>query len=192
MNYEVENKYPVRDLSGMIDRLQQLGAQFRDTVDQTDLYFAHPVRDFAKTDEALRIRRVGSVNCVTYKGPRIDETTKTRKELEVRLVDGVDHFAQYVQLLEVLGFRRVAEVSKRRQLGTYRQGETDVELALDDVRKVGTFIELEIVAAVEQLNAAQDTLKQLAKELGLAEPERRSYLELLLERQGLDEEVTHE
>ena len=184
MKYEVENKYPVRELGDVIDRLRKLGAGFGDTVEQTDLYFAHPVRDFAKTDEALRIRRVGNVNCVTYKGPKIDQATKTRKELEVRLVDGGDYFAQYVQLLEVLGFRRVAEVSKRRQHGTCRLAETDVALALDDVQGVGTFIELEIVAEADQLDAARDTLLQLAKRLGLAEPERRSYLELLLEQPG--------
>lgn len=184
MNYEVENKFRVPDLEGIVVQLQELGAEIGETVEQTDLYFAHPVRDFAQTDEALRIRRVGGVNCVTYKGPKIDKVTKTRKELEVELVEGQDHFEQYAQLLEALGFRRVAEVSKRRQHGTYQFEGSEVGIALDDVQDVGTYLELEIVASPETMEAARTTIVRLAERLCLSNPERRSYLELLLEQQG--------
>ena len=180
MTYEVENKYPVDDLAAMTARLQQLGAEFGETVEQADLYFAHPARDFAQTDEALRIRRVGNSNFVTYKGPKIDTATKTRKELELPLVDGPDSFRQHAQLLEALGFRQVAEVVKRRQHGTCPFDQAAVTLALDDVAQVGTFLELEIVVEADQLEAARDTLIRLAQQLGLSAPERRSYLELLL------------
>ena len=44
-----------------------------------------PCRDFAQTDEALRIRTVGDTSFVTYKGPKLDATTKTRRELELPL-----------------------------------------------------------------------------------------------------------
>ncbi len=181
MNYEVENKFSVPDLEGMVVQLQALGAEIGDRVEQTDLYFAHPVRDFAQTDEALRIRRVGSSNCVTYKGPKIDKVTKTRKELEVELVEGQDHFEQYAQLLDVLGFRRVAEVSKKRQHGTCQFDGSEVGIALDDVQDVGTYLELEIVASPETMESARSTIVRLAEKLGLSNPERRSYLELLLE-----------
>jgi adenylate cyclase class 2 len=181
MNYEVENKFRVPDLEQIEIALRQLGAEIRETVQQSDLYFAHPVRDFAATDEALRIRRVGSGNSVTYKGPKIDRATKTRQELEIPLADGPAHFAQYAQLLELLGFRRVAEVTKRRRNGTCEFEGCEVEIALDDVQQVGTFLELEIVATDERVESAQATILRLAERLGLTSPERRSYLELLLE-----------
>jgi adenylate cyclase class 2 len=181
MKYEVENKFRVPDLEQIVIQLRQLGAEIGETVQQADLYFAHPSRDFADTDEALRIRRVGNTNRITYKGPKIDQATKTRQELEVALVDGPDHFQQYAQLLELLGFRRVTEVKKRRRNGTCQFAGSEVEIALDDVDDVGTYLELEIVATDETIESARATIVQLAEQLNLTAPERRSYLELLLE-----------
>jgi len=79
MKYEVEKKFPVADLAEIVPKLDQLRATFSDPVLQIDRYFAHPVRDFSSTDEALRIRSVADENRITYKGPKIDATTKTRK-----------------------------------------------------------------------------------------------------------------
>jgi adenylate cyclase class IV len=53
MLYEVENKFPVPDLAAVEQRLSAFGAQFGEAIEQVDHYFAHPVRDFAQTDEAL-------------------------------------------------------------------------------------------------------------------------------------------
>ena len=38
-------------------RLEELGGEYQAELRQVDSYFAHPARDFAVTDEALRIRR---------------------------------------------------------------------------------------------------------------------------------------
>ena len=57
--YEVELKFPVADASAMEQKLIGLAARFREPAEQTDRYFLHPCRDFARTDEALRLRRVG-------------------------------------------------------------------------------------------------------------------------------------
>ena len=59
-----------------------LAARFHDPAEQVDRYFAHPCRDFARTDEALRLRRDGDDVAITWKGPRIDAATKTRRESE--------------------------------------------------------------------------------------------------------------
>jgi adenylate cyclase class 2 len=55
-------------------------------------------------------------------------------------------------------------------------------VALDDVEGLGAFVELELMAREDQLDAARAALSQLASQLQLAGSERRSYLELLLER----------
>ena len=79
MQYEVELKFPVADLGAIEARLVELGTRFDEAVTQVDRYFAHPARDFARTDEALRIRQVGNACYVTYKGPKVDAATKTRR-----------------------------------------------------------------------------------------------------------------
>ncbi len=185
MHYEVEQKYRCDNLEGVRTRLESLGASGGETVEQTDCYYRHPVRDFAKTDEAFRLRRVGPANFMTYKGPKIDASTKTRHEEEVRLADGDAAYDACAAILKHLGFERVAEVRKRRQTLQLERDGLAIEAALDEVDRVGSFVELEIsvyadCADASGVDAARRTVAALAEQLGLGTPERRSYLELQL------------
>jgi adenylate cyclase, class 2 len=184
MAFEVENKYCALDLNAIRGRLTALGAQFGDPFEQVDRYYAHPARDFAATDEALRLRRVADENRITYKGPKIDRATKTRRELELPLASGAAGFAQWSEMLEALGFRPVAEVQKTRTTGHFLWHERAIEAALDQVLGAGDFVEIETSAEAEDLPAAQQAITALAEALGLASPERRSYLEMVLESRG--------
>ena len=184
MHIEVEQKFAVDDLAGVEQRLRKLGGKDTGTVEQVDEYFNHPSRDFAQTDEALRVRRIGEANFVTYKGPKLDEATKTRRELELPLSPGSVAAADFGQLLVALGFRPVSEVHKKRRTQAVVWEGQDVEVALDEVAGLGTFIELEVSAEEEQVEAAKSSIVSLAAELGLNRNERRSYLELLLAKRG--------
>ncbi len=88
MQYEVENKFKIANVTAMVRQLEELGAVFRPAIEQVDTYFQHPAHVFAQTDEALRIRRIGTTNLITYKGPKIDQATKTRHEIELPLAAG--------------------------------------------------------------------------------------------------------
>ncbi|NOY30697.1 MAG: class IV adenylate cyclase [Planctomycetes bacterium] len=181
MSFEVEQKYRVTDPAEVRRLFAQLGAEDGGTVVQVDAYYAHPGRDFAATDEALRIRRVGKENFITYKGPKLDATTKTRREIEFDFAAGDLGAERCDQLLQALGFRRVAEVLKSRQLSHLRRGKHSIELAVDEVREVGSFVELEISVEQEsELDAARAAIAAAASELGLEDVERRGYLEMLL------------
>jgi adenylate cyclase class 2 len=179
-HYEVEQKFPVADLSEIERRVIALGARFEKTIQQSDGYFAHPARDFRSTDEALRIRREGDNCCVTYKGPKIDKTTKTRREIELPLAHGADGAEQFREFLQALGFSPIADVNKTRRTAHMLYRGKPVEIALDEVAGLGVFVELELSADEDGLAAAKDALNSLANELSLRDPERRSYLELLL------------
>jgi adenylate cyclase class 2 len=182
MQYEVEQKHRVEDVKAVVDRLAERGVSLQATITQTDQYFAHPARDFAKTDEALRIRTAGNNSFVTYKGPKLDATTKTRRELELPLHPADAAGTKFAELLAALGFRPVAKVRKqRRQFHIDFKGHR-VEGALDDVEHVGLFVELELAASDENLDVAKQIVRELAEELRLGPSERRSYLELLLEK----------
>ncbi|NOZ40264.1 MAG: class IV adenylate cyclase [Planctomycetes bacterium] len=186
MPFEVEQKYRLPDPDVILALLTALGAVAQQTVTQLDTYYAHPARDFATTDEALRIRRVGSAevakNCITYKGPKLDAATKTRREIELPLAVGEQSVTQWDELLVALSFRRVAEVSKSRQIFHLQRDGQTIELAVDNVQDVGDFIELEIVVANEaEIAPAQQKIATLASELQLEGAQRRSYLEMLLE-----------
>jgi adenylate cyclase class 2 len=179
---EVELKFPVPDHDALAEKLRQLGGVAGPPIAEVDHYVNAPDRDFAHTDEALRLRRIGPANRVTYKGPKLDTQTKTRTEVEVALADGDQPAADLLRLLTLLGYRPTAEVRKRRQIWHLHRAGFDVQVCLDDVAGLGRFAELEIIAAPEQLDAARAVLLQLAGDLGLSGSERRSYLQMLREQ----------
>jgi adenylate cyclase class 2 len=183
---EVEVKYAAADFAAVEARLRQWGARADPPRTDADHYFNAPDRDFAVTDEALRLRRIGEHNFVTYKGPKRDALTKTRTEIEVPLAPGEGPADDFVRLLAGLGYRPVAVVRKARRVFHLERGGFDLEVSLDDVEGVGRFAELEILAPEEQFDAARDVLLQTAAELGLSASERRSYLEMLLAARGKD------
>jgi adenylate cyclase class 2 len=158
------------------------GASLGAAIDQYDQYFAHPCRDFAKTDEALRIRTVGGKSFVTYKGPKLDATTKTRRELELPLHPNDADGSRFSELLALLGFTPVAVVRKTRRSFQISRAGCVVDGALDEVESVGTFVELELRADEASLDETKRVVSTLAAELDLGPSERRSYLEMLLEK----------
>jgi adenylate cyclase class 2 len=193
MTYEVELKFALgaRPADEILSRLIACGAQPGSTVEQRDLYFGHPARDFAVTNEAFRLRQIGDRNVVTYKGPVIDSQTKTRRELELPLPGGTATFDGYRDLLVLLGFRPVREVRKTRVPFHISIDGRDLEVCLDDVTGLGLFVEIETLADDVNRDAARDAILNCARTLGLADPERRSYLDLLLERDAAVERGRH-
>jgi adenylate cyclase class 2 len=181
--YEVELKFPLADAGPVVQRLAALGARTSPVLEQADLYFNHPARDFAESDEALRIRSVGDQNLMTYKGPVVDSQTKTRREIEVPVGDrqARDKFAE---VLTLLGFRQVREVRKTRQPYHVAWHGREFEIALDQVAELGSFIEVETLASESDRPAAVEAILALAGDLGLSGHERKSYLCLLLEKTG--------
>jgi adenylate cyclase, class 2 len=216
--YEVEQKYPLADVAAVEAALARLGATWHATVEQVDRYFNHPCRDFAATDEALRLRRTGEALAITWKGPRLDATAKTRRELELPLAEAAVPAAalaeaavpaaavaeaavpaaapsqtavpatldSWTELLEALGFRQVREVAKQRRVAHVAWQGAAIEVALDHVAGLGNFLELELQAEAAGIAVAAARIESLARELGCTAAERRSYLEMLIERRGGD------
>ncbi len=185
MHYEVEQKFRVASHEGVLTALAAQGVAVGKPVEQVDCYYRHPQRDFAETDEAFRLRSVDQKNFMTYKGPKIDAETKTRREEEVRLADGPEARTTCDAIIRNLSFEPVATVTKQRRIATTQRRGLATEIALDDVAGAGKFVELEIsvdtdAADDSAMSTAKQALADLAQELGLTEAERRSYLELLL------------
>ncbi|OYR59461.1 class IV adenylate cyclase [Halorubrum halodurans] len=187
--YEVEIKVPA-DLETVRDRLRELDADPGETRRQRDVYYDAPHREFAETDEALRIRRETTIDGgdthrdastdgeavrLTYKGPLLDGDSKTRTEHETDVADG-DELAG---VLDGLGFDPAATVEKRREYWRFEE----FTVALDAVEGVGEFVEIEREVDAEDAidptrEAAIGTLARLG--LDAADQVRTSYLGLLL------------
>ncbi|MCA9167353.1 MAG: class IV adenylate cyclase, partial [Planctomycetales bacterium] len=166
----------------LVSRLEPLGVTLPEAIDQIDRYFAHPARDFLQTDEALRLRSVGDQEYLTYKGARIDSTTKTRRELELELSPAVSGDIQ--TLLDLLGFKPLMTVHKQRRQASFEWKGYPIEICVDEIDQIGRFVELETTSDLEHLERAKESLESLAEHLELDRQERRSYLELMFNHLG--------
>ena len=184
MNYEVERKFRLADPAAFVERAIAAGANFGAPINQLDEYFAHPTRDFRLTDEALRVRVTNGQCRITYKGPKINMETKTRREIELPFADSVKEPTQIGELLVALGFRSVAKVHKVRRSAQLSHGEWQFSMDLDDVTGLGSFVELDTTAAEHQVAAAEREMAAIAEEYGLTGEVRTSYLELLMATQA--------
>lgn len=148
---------------------------FLGTEKQKDIYLNHPDRDFSKTDEALRLREVENKVFLTYKGPKIDEKTKSREEVEEQIED----LDKSIKIFESLGFEKAGVVHKDRELYELH----GYKISIDKVEGLGEFIELEREVKKPSDEVISETISFL-KQLGVKEEdfERRSYLELLLNK----------
>jgi adenylate cyclase class 2 len=169
---EIELKVRVDALGPVRQRLQQLNAEFSGRVHEHDIYYNGSHRNFATTDEALRVRYAGGKAVVTYKGAKLKNLgLKAREELNTEVESG----EVFGEILARLGFLKTAEVNKWRE--HYRYGNASI--ALDEVEHLGTFVEIEVIADTKT-KAAQKRIETIKKELGITgEAILASYLELL-------------
>ncbi|MCX6694673.1 MAG: class IV adenylate cyclase [Candidatus Altiarchaeota archaeon] len=164
--FEVEVKAPS---TGPIEAKVRETGKFQKEEVQIDTYFQHPARDFRASDEALRVRSVGGNYFLTYKGPKHAGDVKKRMEIEFP----VSHKA--FDLLKELGFTESLVVKKNRRYYTVE----GFEVVLDDVERLGKFIE------IESKNKIDDSkVMAIAGKLGVKKESctTKSYAELLEEK----------
>ena len=175
MAIEIEAKAYAKNLQKIEEKILSMGAELVWMGDQTDTYFSHPARSFKDTDEALRVREEEGKMTLTYKGPKIDATSKTRMEINVQVED--DDAVK--QLLKKLGFLEAAVVTKHRRKFML----DEFKICLDEVHNLGEFVEIETSAKTEdseeKVEELRDCVLKTLDLLDLKERERKSYLELL-------------
>jgi adenylate cyclase class 2 len=176
--YEVELKVRA-DHDAVRSRLAEMDAERVGAVRQADTYYDAPHREFAETDEALRLRRERdeddrSEARVTYKGPLVEAASKTREEFETGVTDG----ETMDEVFQSLGFSPAATVEKRRE----RFAVEGYTVTLDDVADLGTFVEVEREVPESQVDQAREGAFEVLRSLGLDPDDqiRTSYLGMLL------------
>jgi len=185
MSYEVELKFPV---------FGPLDFEWSDFREEIDTYYQHPGRDFAQTDEGLRVRSCPAATTgfgcfLTYKGPKIDSETKTRQEIEIPLLPGT--YADCQHLLETLGFIPVEVVRKFRKTAKQIHENREYHLCFDTLPVLkergltNEFLEIETLADENTLEEAREAILRFAHTLmaedRLGPSVRKGYLEMVLE-----------
>ena len=197
--YEVEIKVRIQDLEELRDTIRFNGGLYKISLLHEDTYFNMPkeLRDFKNTDEAIRLRKseefdkknndfsLNSKYYLTYKGKKIDSSTKTRKEIEVK-VDNLDNMKE---ILNVLGFQEVLLIQKERELFELIFQDEKIEILLDYIPLLNQyFMELEmVVSSPQDIDEARGILFKLLEIFNINKEEsiRKSYLELIVEKQEI-------
>lgn len=172
--FEVERKYRVDGLATMRAALSALNAvPFTLGNEERDVFFDDPSRRLAQNGQAQCLRQMNPSGRVLWisKGPRADEC------IAMDLAD----FDQAAAMLRSLEFEEVMATAKKRDI--YFLG--DLHITLDDVERLGTFVELAAMSHDEtELARLADVISETAEALGLpaSDLEPRSYRAMLSEQ----------
>lgn len=161
---------------------------FSQLLEESDHYFNAPDRNFAESDEALRIREQRTELLVqtmlTYKGAKVDPLSNTRVEVETEISDA----AGMREILKFLGYKSVLTVKKKRREYRGTAEFSQINICLDELAGLGSFIEIEYCAesdiSQKERESIRNRLLSLLDLLGISRSglTRKSYLELLIER----------
>ncbi len=195
---EVEIKVKISDPNLMRKKFEENNGIYKLSLNHEDTYFNMPkgLRDFRQTDEALRLRKSIEFNrdnkaktqkinyYITYKGKKIDKTTKTREEIEVKITEIED----MKNILKFLGFREVFTVVKKRELYDFIFNDTRIEALIDYIPVLEQhFVEVELITeSYETVDENKEILFKFLSIFGIKKQEsiRKSYLELIINKMG--------
>ena len=191
--FEVEIKFRVNniDISELERQLQQRFdvSKFEEPVMESDSFFQHPCRNFVQTDECLRLRNRSfadgtSKHFLTYKGPKIDASTKTRQEIETPITEP----ECLESMLVALGFCKAASVRKFRRRMALTVEHRHVDIVFDTLPDLPEssrfFVEMETIASYAEIEECRTLLLSIAEQLELSKPIRDSYLKLVQDYNG--------
>lgn len=181
--FEVELRYRLGDdvtkAKNLEKMLSKKGFKADRSMDQEDIYYSSKHKDFIESEECLRIRTVDGDSEITWKPPSsadMKEADEFWKE-EVDLQIGLQHDVAK-RMLSALDFFEVATVEKHRKSFV---GPEDVEVSIDVVAGVGTFVELEVKHT--DPSRGKKLIREVAEILHLSENEicRTPYRDLVRE-----------
>ena len=176
---EVEIKVKVKNRVKLEQLLCELGFTKGALIREEDIYF-DTVEDFIrKNDQALRLRSSENMisgenhHFITYKGPKLDQISMTRQELET-LIEDADVM---IELLKALGYVKMYPVIKTRQYFILEE----MNACIDAVNDLGEFLELEMVVSEEEREYALTHIVEFLEKIGYDKDEiiRTSYLSML-------------
>jgi len=155
-NIEIEIQVNVENIAPLTDFLKGNGV-FKFENRQIDEYFVPAHRDFTKVrplKEWLRLRDSGGEYSINYKNWYFDENGRSYHcdEYESK----IESLDQLKKIFETLNFKSITIVDKLRKVWNYK----DYEIAIDSVKNLGDFVEIEYKGSDEKVDP-----KEITKEM---------------------------
>jgi len=169
-NIEIEIQVNIENTKPLIDFLEK-NAEFKKECRQIDEYFSPTHRNFIgvrPVKEWLRLRDSSGKYSINYKNWYFDEDGKSHycDEYETK-VEALD---QIKKILDVLNFKSIVKVDKKRRIWIYK----DYEIAVDSVKELGDFVEIEYIGKDEKVDPKKITEEMInfLKNLGCGKIKR--------------------
>lgn len=186
MNIEVEIKVKADNLEEIKEKVSKIGKLVK-SIQQVDEYYVPVQRDFfahkPQPIEHLRVR--------TNPDKTVFEYTRTVNMKENGDYDYAEEYEtaisnpeEFKKTLEFLDFKKVITVEKYREY--WQCG--NIEVALDDVKNLGSFVEAEAKGDFKDEKEAKLACIKFLEELGFKDVEKvqimHGYPQFFLEKQG--------
>lgn len=177
-NVEVELTFLLPDVEEAAKILSEF---FEKKAHQKDTYYVPKHKNFLEQKpllEWLRVRETENGCSFCYKKWHKSEGAVSCDEFETK----VDDVESLKSILENLDFKEIIVVEKDRRLYNYK----NVEIALDEIKDLGFFIELESKGDFESVDQAKEYLHKILEELKIkvGEQDFKGYPKRVLEKQG--------
>jgi adenylate cyclase class 2 len=160
---EIELKFPLLEIGGLVERLDSVAKRIRFKESQKDTYYIPPHRNFLEAkpvSEWLRLRETAKGASLNYKNWHNHQGAKAISCDEFETM--VENTEAIRFILGSLDFREIAVVEKTRNSWLYK----DAEISIDDVRELGIFLELELKTGHSGTKDAKERLMVILKEIG--------------------------
>ncbi|MFA6257981.1 MAG: class IV adenylate cyclase [Candidatus Paceibacterota bacterium] len=164
---EIEVKAKLKDKEKVIEHLKKIGAKFLGAKSQKDLIFwPNDIKNLSSNllgRNFLRIREQESNGIkkviFTLKQPQTNKTDCIEHEIEINEKD----IPELKSLISTLGYYEFVTLEKIRTIAKIE----DIEICMDEVSNLGSYIELEKFAPANEAKKIQNELYSILKSFGV-------------------------
>lgn len=164
---EVETKIPFKekDLALVKDRIKKIAKFVKKQTKKDDYY---TLEYFQYPEKSLRVRDMGKIREVNFKKRMsLVNGIHAKKEVQFQISD----IKGFFDLIQDFGFRKWLHKEKTTELYRTKSG---VHIELNHVKKLGWFLELEILCSSKDVNNARKKISDVRSALGFSEKDSES------------------
>ena len=161
---EIELKFKVDNLDALINKLKEEQCEISTVKMQNDTIYVQDLNDTESKEGSvwLRVRKENNKIELNYK-------KQSKKKMESEEIEfEVSSYELANQFLKALGYLPWVEVNKKRRYSNYKE----YNICIDEVEKLGSFVELEILVDKDNKEDYELALLEVAKKLGI-NPDKR-------------------